>query len=975
MLRNIKLHSLSRSILFGNRWCTTLTDIDKNVEIKKTVFLPKTTYQKGIKSELRSSLDNQIFEAGKFNDYYFWQKDDPSRKELPTFCLLDGPPYANGKAHVGHAVNKILKDFIVKSKALLGHRVTHVPGWDCHGLPIELKIQKNINTSDPLEIRKNAREVANIAIEEQKYSFIRWGVSGDFSSPYKTMDPSYVGNELKILAKLYDKGIVKRYCKPVYFSPSSGTALAEAELEYNENHISKAVFYRFQIINWEEIVKREEMKKSFHVYGLVWTTTPWTLPLNNALAFSKNLEYILIEPLGYDKKSNPFTALYIIAKSLLNDVSKAFGDREIKVHKTITSETLSKLYYKSCSFTSLGLPFLEASYVKDTMGTGLVHTSFAHGFNDFMLAKKNGLDVECFVDDKGCYTRDLGYDFEGKNVLIEGYETVLKKYENDIVYQYDYKHSYPYDWRSKKPVIIKTSSQWFIDVEDVSKEAIKKINDKEVEVNCSGNDLSSSLVGILKGRPSWCISRQRHWGVPIPSIKINGTDDFITSRELIERVGELIEENNDIDIWWKMDIKDIMTPKILESLGIKEDDELTKGNDILDVWFDSGVAWHMVNNKFNLPKADLVVEGLDQFRGWFQSLLLTSLAYNNEVPYKQILVHGFVVDDQGKKMSKSLGNVIDPSSVIDGSLKRKALGADGLRLWVGMYGSDKYSTIKIGPSTFEVLNKKLDIYRNTLRFILGALKSYKEEYMNDIKLNILDERILFELNHYLDTVKSAYSGYAFGKALTAFDSFISILSSNYISLARNRIYCYPVGSPLHNGAIYTLNKVGTSICHSISPILPHFSTEFFMYHPSYCNMAEIGLRTSFDKLYAEENIFKTPNLNQIIDTVKQVQKISNLVAFEKKIDVTKKCLNIKLPIPSTEYSILNTIPLDQLEELFGVSQILIETNSTLDNSIECSFENPKSAKYCPRCRRYTNNTLNTLCSYCQDAVNTFLMLQ
>lgn len=794
------------------------------------------------------------------------------------------------------------------------------------------------------------------------------------------MDPSYVGSELKILAKLYNEGIVKRNFKPIYFSPSTGTALAEAELEYNENHVSKAVYYRFQIINHEEVIKREEMMgKSFHVYGLVWTTTPWTLPLNNAIAYSKNLEYLLIEPLKVDRKSHPFIPLYIVAKSLLNDVSKAFGDCEIKVHKIIPSEVLSKLQYKSCSFTSLGLPFLEGSYVKDDMGTGLVHTSFAHGFNDFMLAKEKGFDVECFVDDKGCYTRDLGYDFEGKHVLTDGCETVLKKYDNDIVYQYDYKHSYPYDWRSKKPVLIKTSSQWFIDVEDISKSAIEKINNKEVEINCSGSDLRSHLVGVLKNRPSWCISRQRHWGVPIPSVKIEGTNDFITSQKLIERVGELVERTNDIDIWWKMDIKDIMTPDILKDMGINYDNKIEKGKDILDVWFDSGVAWHMIANKSSQLKADLVLEGLDQFRGWFQSLLLTSLAYNNEVPYKQILVHGFVVDDEGKKMSKSLGNVIDPSSVTDGSLKRKALGADGLRLWVGMYGSDKYSTIKIGPSTFEVLDKKLESYRNTLKFILGSFKEYKEENMENIKLNILDERILFGLNQYLDIAKSAYSRYAFTKVLSAFDSFISSLSSDYINFARNRIYCYPLGSPLHNGAIYTLSKIGTSMCRSISPILPHFSTEFFMHHPKYCNSPEVGLRIPFDELYVKENIFKTQNLEEIIGTVKKIYKIANSTPSDKKVDISKKCLNIKLPVDSIENSILNTIPINQLEELFGVSQISIETfksnkEDTLSsiNLIECNFENPKNAKYCPRCRRICNITSNALCGYCQDAVNCLL---
>uniref|UniRef100_A0A0N5A4X4 isoleucine--tRNA ligase n=1 Tax=Parastrongyloides trichosuri TaxID=131310 RepID=A0A0N5A4X4_PARTI len=973
MLRVFGRCNYFNNIIFHCSYLSTISPAlpTNEISLKKTVFLPKTTFQPRIKSELRSSLDGKIFEAGKFKDYYYWQKNDDTRKTFPKFHILDGPPYANGNVHVGHSVNKILKDFILKSKSLLGYRVTYRPGWDCHGLPIELKITKNKKSSDPLEIRKNAREVANSSIEGQKNAFIRWGVSGEWDSPYKTMDPNYVSNELKILSKLYEKGLISRSYKPVYYSPSTGTALAEAELEYNEEHISKAVYYRFPIINQEEVLKNQS-GKDFQIYGLIWTTTPWTLPLNNAIAFSKKFKYLLIEPLSKENHAAPVKGMYIITESLLNEVSRAFGNCELKIHQEISSDILSKLVYKSCSFPSLGLPFLEASYVTDNMGTGLVHVSFAHGFNDFNLGKEKKLDVDCFVDDNGCYTRHLGYELEGKNVLTDGCDAALQKLKKDVIFEESYRHSYPYDWRSKKPVIIRACEQWFIDISKISKKAIEKINNNEVIVNSGGTNLASSLVGILNNRPSWCISRQRHWGVPIPSVRNIETNEIKTSKELIKKVGKLIEEKSNTDVWWSMKLEDILDDKVSNSLNITKNDKLEKGYDILDVWFDSGVAWHMIKQEFDSDKTDVVLEGLDQFRGWFQSLLLTSLAYNDKIPYKNILVHGFTVDDDGKKMSKSLGNIIDPSSITDGSLNRHALGADGLRLWVAVYGSDKYSSIKIGPSTLEELGKKIGIYRNALKFVLGCLMQYKEEVV-DPQLNVLDQRILNDLNKYLDTVDKAYRAYSFGKVVAAFDSFISNFSSNYISLVRDRIYCDQVNSPSHNAAIYTLDKVGTSLCHSISPILPHLSTEFFMHHPLFKMSPEVSLRTEFNKLYANGNLFKIPNLEKTLAIIGKIYKLAGLEASKKRIDVTKKCLCIKLPQSSEEINFISDIPSSQLSEIFGVSQVSLVTGNIekLKNNIEeieCTFKDA-DGRYCSRCRKYTNFSSNSLCDRCFKVVD------
>ncbi|VDM53803.1 unnamed protein product [Angiostrongylus costaricensis] len=651
-------------------------------EKKKNIFLPRTSFVNHVKSSNRGVLDQQ-------------------------FELLDGPPYANGVVHAGHAVNKILKDFIVKSRIALGYRVRFRPGWDCHGLPIEMKISKNAKGKSALEIRALARQLATESILKQMNSFKRWGVSAAWTRPYLTMDSVYVAEQLRLFAKMIEKNIVYRDFKPVYWSPSSRTALAESELEYNEEHTSTAVFFRFRIINItpEELnIAAGKGSKPIVIYSLVWTSTPWTLPLNNAICISPDSYYLAI---SFDDNSKaPISELYIVAEPLLSPITETTG-RSVTVVGRFQGKTLLEKHYKSCWHPELALPILAGTHVTMSMGTGLVHTSFAHGFADYEIAVAGNYKVESFVDEDGRYTRHMGVDLEAKDVLDEGQQEVLKILRKDVVHQSKYKHSYPYDWRTKKPVIIRSSAQWFFNVSSVAKRATELV--EGIQVGTDDSDLRDTLSRMISSRRSWCISRQRVWGAPIPAL-IGTNGEAYTSKELVEYVADLVEEKG-ADIWWKYSVEDFLTEKVLKSLGVQTSSSLSKGCDIMDVWMDSGVAWHCARNAFDnfvtvLP-TDGVVEGVDQFRGWFQSLLLTSVAIQDALPYKRIHVHGFCVDDNNKKMSKSLGNVIDPETITDGSLRQKALGADGLRLWVALSASESVGASKIGEKVLADIESKV----------------------------------------------------------------------------------------------------------------------------------------------------------------------------------------------------------------------------------------------------------------------------
>eukprot|EP00522_Entomoneis_paludosa_P005428 CAMPEP_0172473536 /NCGR_PEP_ID=MMETSP1065-20121228/68904_1 /TAXON_ID=265537 /ORGANISM="Amphiprora paludosa, Strain CCMP125" /LENGTH=1071 /DNA_ID=CAMNT_0013231711 /DNA_START=96 /DNA_END=3311 /DNA_ORIENTATION=- len=799
----------------------------------ETILLPETSF---------SQRANAIQREPELQEYWkstgLYDKLSQQNAENPRFVLHDGPPYANGDLHCGHALNKILKDFINRYQVLWQTKQVHyIPGWDCHGLPIELKVLQTMKSKErqaltPVTLREKAAAFAAATVETQSASFQRYGIMGDFDHPYMTLQPEFEAAQIRVFGEMFRRGYIFRGRKPVHWSPSSQTALAEAELEYPEGHVSKSIYVGFEIVKPSAALAEYHSTES-PVKVAIWTTTPWTIPANLAVAVNPRLSYSIVQ----HEKTGKLLVATDLMDTLASKLKLASEDGEngsFEVLATFTGDDLVGTSYHHPLYERNSPIVAGGEYITTESGTGLVHTAPGHGQEDYQTGLKNGLELLSPVDDYGKFTIEAGDEFAGLPVLGEGNTKVIEALTetNALLLQEDYNHKYPYDWRTKKPTIFRATDQWFASVEGFREEALKAIQEvkwvPEVGIN--------RITSFVEGRGDWCISRQRSWGVPIPVFYDRETgQEVLLTAETLEHVQKLFAEHGS-DCWWKMDEVDLLPEQYKD-----EAEKWKKGTDTMDVWFDSGSSWAGVaqTRKELAYPADLYLEGSDQHRGWFQSSLLTSVANTGNAPYKAVLTHGFVLDEKGFKMSKSLGNVVDPLKVIEGGNNKKkdpAYGADVLRLWVA--NSDYSSDVLIGDN---IIKQTFDSYRklrNTARYMIGTLSDFappsseKTTAVPYDDLPSLDKYMLGRLTHTLTSVNEYMEKYQFQRAAQEILRFTSSdLSNFYLHVAKDRLYISGIDDIRRRSCQTVIYSCLEGFAKAAAPLLPHLAEDIWQNLP------------------------------------------------------------------------------------------------------------------------------------------------
>ncbi len=721
------------------------------------------------------------------------------------FLLHDGPPYANGKIHIGHAVNKILKDIIIKSKTLAGFDAPFVPGWDCHGLPIEHQIEKKHGKKiPPSQFREFCREYANQQINFQRQDFVRLGILGDWETPYKTMNYETEAETIRALGQIQKRGYLKKGVKPVFWCSDCSSALAEAEVEY-QDQASVAIDVAFEVKNVAQVAEILGFSKIYErIFALIWTTTPWTLPSNRAVAVNKELDYALVRFSG---------GLFLLAHDLVESCMNSYEVSDYSIVANFRGDVLEGIILEHPFYERL-VPIVLAEHVTVEAGTGLVHTAPAHGLEDFEAGLKNDLEIDLLVDDHGVFRDDVpivgGLHFSAANNIVIEELTARQK----LIRANKYLHSYPVCWRHKTPVIYRATPQWFISMDVGEKNSIRNKALMAIEKTSFFPSWGRArLQGMVSDRPDWCVSRQRSWGTPMPFFvhKKSGELHPKTSH-FLELVAQRVEKTG-IEVWFDLSKTDLLGD---------EAEHYEKVMSTMDVWFDSGTTHlSVLSAREDLAKpADLYLEGSDQHRGWFQSSLLTGCAIDDGAPYKGLLTHGFVVDGQGKKMSKSVGNVISPQKIID------SLGADVLRLWVG--STDYSGELSISQ---EILQRVVEAYRrirNTLRFMLANLEDFEYEKNSIPPADWLEiDQYAVQMTSQLQgDVIADYENYEFHQAVRKMQNFCSEdLGGFYLDILKDRLYTVPADSKGRRSAQTAMYHLANSLIKLIAPIISFTAEE------------------------------------------------------------------------------------------------------------------------------------------------------
>lgn len=805
------------------------------MKLKETLNLGQTAFP------MRAGLPNkepQWQEAWDQADIY--KKRQALNEGKPAFHLHDGPPYANGNIHVGHALNKISKDIIVRSKSMSGFRAPYVPGWDTHGLPIEQVLAKKgvkRKEMDLAEYLEMCRDYALSQVDKQRDDFKRLGVSADWENPYITLTPDYEADQVRVFGAMADKGYIYRGAKPVYWSWSSESALAEAEIEYHDID-STSLYYANKVKDGKGILDTD-------TYIVVWTTTPFTVTASRGLTVGPDMEYVVVAPVGSERK-------YLLAEVLVDSLAAKFGWENFEIVTHHTGKELNHIVTEHPWDTEVEELVILGDHVTTDSGTGIVHTAPGFGEDDYNVGIANGLDVVVTVDSRGLMMENAGPDFEGQ--FYDKVTPLVKEKLGDLLLASEViNHSYPFDWRTKKPIIWRAVPQWFASVSKFRQEILDEIE----KTNFQPEWGKKRLYNMIRDRGDWVISRQRAWGVPLPIFYAeDGT--AIMTKEVTDHVADLFAEYGSI-VWWQRDAKDLLPagythPSSPNGLFEKE-------TDIMDVWFDSGSSWNgVMNARENLSyPADLYLEGSDQYRGWFNSSLITSVAVNGHAPYKAVLSQGFVLDGKGEKMSKSLGNTILPSDV------EKQFGAEILRLWVTSV--DSSNDVRI---SMDILKQTSEIYRkirNTLRFLIANTSDFnpKQDAVAYENLGAVDRYMTIKFNQVVDTINKAYAAYDFMAIYKAVVNFVTVdLSAFYLDFAKDVVYIEAANSPERRRMQTVFYDILVKLTKLLTPILPHTAEEIWSYleheEEEFVQLAEMPVAQTFsgqEEILEEWSAFMT----------------------------------------------------------------------------------------------------------------------
>ena len=928
-------------------------------EYKNTLNLPQTTLA------MRANATVRELEIQKFwEENNIYEKMIAERDKANSFVLHDGPPYLSSeKIHVGTALNKILKDILIKYKSQRGFYAPYVPGYDGHGLPIENAVVKNIkggrHAITEAELRTKCREFAHKNLKGQESEFKRLGVLGNWEKPYLTINPEYEAEQVRVFGEMYKKGYIEKGLKPVYWCAACETALAEAEVEYAD-HTSTSIYVRFKFDedSTEKINNKILTGNTKPVYAIIWTTTPWTIPSNMAISMHPRFEYTFFEYKG---------DVYVVAQELLSSFLKdvEWEESDIKVIGSCVGQDLELLNTRH-PLVDRKSPIILGEHVTLDAGTGSVHTAPGHGLEDYEVGCKYGIEVFSPLDGQGIWTDSVGISdlvgvpyYKGNSMVIE----MLQKC-GALLQQQDIQHSYPHCWRCKKPVIYRATPQWFVKVDKFRDKALEAVHNVKW-IPASGENRIGNMV---ESRTDWCISRQRAWGVPIPIFYCEDCGEVICSDETIENVAKLFEKESS-DAWVKYSAEELLPQGFVCPKCGKA--HFRKEKDIMDVWFDSGVSWRAVVEKradeLGHTPVDMYLEGSDQHRGWFQSSLLTSVATQGKAPYKQVLTHGFVFGEDGRKMSKSLGNYIRPDDII------KNYGADILRLWAASV--DYRNDIKIGNNIVGQLTEIFKKTRNTARFLIGNLFDFNPaiDYVQYDELKNIDKFALHKLNKLIAEVTEAFENYEFYKYFQCLQNFAAVdLSSFYLDIVKDRLYTAGKKSLSRRACQTVLFENLMALVRILAPVMPHQAEDIWQNIPEVQRGGLISILLSdWPVVNAKwNNVQLEEDFTKILKSREVVSRAIEPLRADKKVGSS---LEVAVYVKADDDTVLKANSAD-LADIYIVSQATLATDAPSEVLNEYSEEGytvwvtKAKGEKCTRCWKYRELNEDGICPDCADAI-------